>query len=342
MTESGQIGAVAIARNEGERLKNCLRSLAGKFGAVAYVDSGSTDGSVEFAKSLGVDVVELDRGKPFSMARARNAGFARLREILPAMEYVQFLDGDCELDADWIATATAHLVSHRDTVAVCGRRRERFPENSVFNRLCDIEWNTPAGPVKSCGGDALMRADSFRAAAGYNESLIAGEEPELCLRLRRAGGIIERLDAEMTRHDAAILNFSAWWKRTLRGGYGALDVFTRLRGKMPDAEIPFHHLTTSAVSWTDRWLIALALCVATGAVLGGVPGVLIAAAVPVALWFFQAWRIGGHVRNRTTFANAMTYGLFTMLGKWAQRTGQRRYLRDVRAGKTIQIIEYKT
>ncbi len=337
------LGAVAIARNEGERLQRCLRSLAGQCAAVVYVDSGSSDGSVEFARSLGVDVVELDMSKPFSMARARNAGFARLRALQPGLRLVQFVDGDCELDAGWLPAACAWLEQHPETVAVCGRRRERFPEASVYNRLCDLEWNTPAGRVRSCGGDVLMRAEAFAAAGGFNEALIAGEEPELCLRLRQAGGFIDRIDVEMTRHDAAIRSFGAWWKRTLRGGYGAMDVFVRLRGKVPDADVPFHHMTTSAKSWTDRWLVLLVLAAVCGGILAGLAGAAAGALLAVGLAAVQAFRIGWGVRRRAaSLADALVYGLFTMIGKWAQRAGQRRYLRDVRAGRVIRIIEYKT
>lgn len=340
---SSPVGAVAIARNEGERLKHCLRSLVGVCARVVYVDSGSTDGSVAFARGLGVEVVELDLSQPFSMARARNAGVKRLGEILPGVERVQLVDGDCELDPGWLPAAMAWLDAHPETVAVCGRRRERFPERSVYNRLCDLEWNTPVGRVHSCGGDVLMRVAPLLAAGGYDESLIAGEEPELCLRLRQAGGVIDRIGAEMTRHDAAILTFRAWWKRTLRGGYGAMDVFSRLRGKVPDRDLPFHHLTTSAVSWTDRWLFLLALAAGAGFYFAGTPGLACGVLLAVGLWFFQAFRIGWGVRRRAaSLSDALVYGFFTMVGKWAQRAGQRRYRRDVKAGKVIQIIEYKT
>lgn len=343
-----QIGAVAIARNEGERLQRCLRSLAGKCGAVVYVDSGSTDGSVDFARSLGVEVVALDGSQPFSMARARNAGFTRLRELLPHLVYVQFVDGDCELEASWLTLAAHWLDMNPDTVVVCGRRQERYPDRSVYNRLCDIEWNTPAGAAKSCGGDALMRARAFADAGGYNAALIAGEEPELCLRLRAAGGRIERIDVPMTLHDAAILNFGMWWRRTLRGGYGAMDVFTRLRGTMRTADIPFHHLTTSAVSWTDRWLLLVGLFTAAALLLapaGNLPrtvaAVLLGWLLAVGVQAVQALRIARHVRHRAPAFDALRYGLFTMVGKWAQRAGQRRYVRDARAGRTITLIEYK-
>ncbi len=336
------VGAVAIARNEGDRLRRCLGSLAGICERVVYVDSGSTDGSLEWARTLDVEVVELDPSKPFSMARARNAGFERLREVRPGLRYVQFVDGDCELAEGWLGKARGWLDLHPETVAVCGRRRERHPERSVYNRLCDLEWNTPVGRARSCGGDVLMRAEALAAAGGYNDALIAGEEPELCLRLRRAGGVIDRIDADMTWHDAAILSFRSWWKRALRGGYGAMDVVGRLRGRAPDDEVPFLHLTASAVSWTDRWLLAAALCVAAGAALAGPTGGALGLLAAAGIWCLQAIRIARGVRPRAaSWRHALEYGLFTMLGKWAQRIGQRRYRRDARAGNVIRIIEYK-
>ncbi len=340
---SEPIGAVAIARNEGERLQRCLRSLAGRCEVIVYVDSGSTDGSVAFARSVGAEVVELDMSSPFSMARARNAGIARLRECRPGIRLVQLVDGDCELVGTWLGQARAWLEAHPRSAAVCGRRRERYPAKSVYNRLCDTEWNTPVGPALSCGGDALMRIEALAAVGGYNESLIAGEEPELCLRLRQAGWGIDRIDAEMTLHDAAILAFGAWWRRTLRGGYGALDVRTRLAGTVPDADIPFGHLTTSAVSWTVRWLWLVVLLTSAGALAAGWPGALAGLAAAAGLQVFQALRIARGVRRRAaSTVAALEYGVFTMIGKWAQVAGQRRYRRDRREGRVIKIIEYKS
>ena len=213
------LGAVAIGRNEGERLRRCLQSLIGRVAVVVYVDSGSTDGSVELATAMGAQVVELDRAVPFTAARARNAGFARLLEAAPDAELVQFVDGDCEIAADWLKRAESALRTDDRLAVVCGRRRERHPEASVYNRLCDLEWDTPIGPADACGGDALMRVEAVRAVGGYDASLIAGEEPDLCLRMRRLGWRIERIDAEMTVHDAAMTRFGQWWKRSVRSGH---------------------------------------------------------------------------------------------------------------------------
>src|SRR5690349_8029988 len=156
-----KVGLVAIGRNEGERLKRCLRSARPQVKELVYVDSGSSDDSVAFARSLGVHVVELDTSIPFTAARARNEGARRLREVMPDVQFVQFVDGDCELDAAWIARALAEFSERPRAAVVCGRRRERFPEASVYNRLCDIEWATPVGQAAACGGDFLARLDAF-------------------------------------------------------------------------------------------------------------------------------------------------------------------------------------
>jgi GT2 family glycosyltransferase len=225
-----RIAAIVIGRNEGERLKRCLAALGG-IDRVIYIDSGSTDGSVEHARSVGAEVVALDLGQPFTAARARNAGIARLRDDPP--DLVQFLDGDCEMREGWITAAEAFLRTHPQAGIVCGRRRERFPEASRYNRLIDLEWDTPPGQVKSCGGDALMRWAALAQIGGYDPGLIAGEEPELCVRLRRAGWQVWRIDQEMTWHDAGITRLSQWWRRARRAGH-AFAEGAALHGAPPE------------------------------------------------------------------------------------------------------------
>ncbi|MEM7505795.1 MAG: glycosyltransferase family A protein [Pseudomonadota bacterium] len=212
------IGAVVIGRNEGERLVRCLASLSG-ISNVVYVDSGSTDGSIAAAQGAGADVVALDMNEPFTAARARNAGLARLREGGTPPEFVQFVDGDCAVQPGWVETAHAFLRDHPKAAVACGRRRERYPDASTYNRLCDLEWDTPVGLARACGGDALMRMAALDEVGDYNPTLIAGEEPELCVRLRKSGWEIWRLEAEMTLHDAAMTRFGQWWIRSRRAGH---------------------------------------------------------------------------------------------------------------------------
>lgn len=213
------MGVVIIGRNEGQRLVRCLESVLGAVSRVVYVDSGSTDGSAARARTLGAEVVELDMRRPFTAALARNAGWRRLVEIAPQATSVHFLDGDCEVVPGWLQAAHEALADHPERAVVCGRRRERFPHASAFNRQCEIEWNAGAGEIRSCGGDALMRLDALAAVGGYRDGLIAGEEPELCVRLRGAGWKIWRLGCDMVWHDAAMTRWSQWWKRSKRAGH---------------------------------------------------------------------------------------------------------------------------
>ncbi len=222
MTESTAIAVVLIGRNEGDRLRRCLASVPAFVTRVVYVDSGSTDNSIAAAVDAGADVVELDITQPFTAARARNAGYATLSQGVP-VELVQFVDGDCEIQPGWIETARDFMLRTPKAAVVCGRRRERLPQASVYNRLCDSEWDTPIGRAKACGGDALMRCEAFDAVGGFDPTLIAGEEPELCLRLRRAGWEIWRIDGEMTLHDADMTRFGQWWKRARRAGYAGAE-----------------------------------------------------------------------------------------------------------------------
>lgn len=224
---------VIIGRNEGERLRRCLDAVVGRRYFVVYVDSGSADGSVELARARGAEVVELDMSLPFTAARGRNAGFTRLEEVNPGVRFVQFVDGDCELVAGWLEHGLKALESRPDVGAVSGRRYERFPDQSIYNRLADIEWDTPIGEVKFCGGDVLVRTDAFRQIGGYNATLIAGEDPDLSVRLRQRGWTILRLDAPMTLHDMAMTRFGQWWKRAERSGF-AFAQGAAMHGRPPE------------------------------------------------------------------------------------------------------------
>ena len=204
------LGIVVIGRNEGERLQRCLASVAASGACVVYVDSGSTDGSAALARAMGADVVELDMRRPFTAAWARNTGWQRLLVIHPQSTRVHFLDGDCEVIPGWIDKAMQLLDEREDIGIVCGRRRERYPAATAFNRQCEIEWNAPSGEIRSCGGDALMRIEALRATGGFRDGLIAGEEPELCVRVRGAGWKVWRIASDMVWHDAAMTRWSQW------------------------------------------------------------------------------------------------------------------------------------
>ena len=313
-----RVDAVVIGRNEGARLIACLTSLNGQVRRIVYVDSGSTDGSVAEARRLGAEVVALDLSRPFTAARARNAGLARLDGDAP--QFVQLVDGDCTLDAGWIATALAAFADHPQAVVICGRRRERFPSASVYNRLADREWDTPVGRTAACGGEALMRYAAVMAVGGFREALIAGEEPELCLRLARAGGEIWRIAAEMTLHDAAMQRFSQWWQRTRRAGHAFAE------GSALHADGPEGHWrveTKRALFWGAVLPMGI-----VGAALIWPPALALALVYPAQM-------------ARLARKNGVVWALFNVLAKFAEAQGVLGFMLGRMTGRKRGLIEYK-
>jgi GT2 family glycosyltransferase len=331
------VGAVVIGRNEGDRLRRCLLSLAGKVERLVYVDSGSQDGSVALARELGADVVELDTSLPFTAARARNVGLARLRAADPEKlstgfvgPLVQFVDGDCEVAPGWIEKAARAAVADPSVAVVCGRRRERRPDASVYNRLCDLEWNTPVGFADACGGDALMRIAPLVEAGGYDAKLIAGEEPELCLRLRQRGHRILRIDAEMTLHDANITRFAQWWNRTVRSGHAYAEGFMLHRrepGRFCAKEVRSNFACGAFLP-----LVAL----------GALPFSAAVAGLALGAYAVLAARVFMNARHRgLSHRDARLFALFVTIGKVPCALGQLRYLRNRLRGQRSTLIEYK-
>ncbi|WP_022702398.1 glycosyltransferase [Pseudorhodobacter ferrugineus] len=314
-TAPRHVDAVVIGRNEGARLAACITSLVGQVGRVIYVDSGSTDGSADMAAGLGATVVALDMTQPFTAARARNAGLEQV-----TAPFVQFVDGDCMVQPDWVATAMDFAARHPDAAVICGRRRERFPEASVFNRLCDREWDTAIGQAAACGGDALMQTDALRAVGGYRDTLIAGEEPELCLRLAQNGGQIWRIDAEMTLHDAAMTRFAQWWSRSRRAGH-AYGEGAALHGAPPVRH--WVRETRRALIWGAGVPIA-----AIGLGLIHPLGFLVLLA-----WPLQMLRLSPRLGPETAF--------FTVLGKLPEAQGVLGYWWGRITRKRATLIEYK-
>lgn len=319
---AAQVVAIAIGRNEGERLVACLRALTAQVGRVIYVDSGSTDDSVARARALGAQVVALDMSRPFTAARARNAGLAEAGEA----GFVQFVDGDCELEPGWIATALAALAADPRLGVVAGRRRERDPGASIYNRLCDAEWDTPVGPARAVGGDMLARRAALAAVGGYDPGLIAGEEPEMCLRIARAGWAIRRLDAPMTVHDAAMTRLGQWLRRTRRAGHAFAEVSWRHRH---GPERFWQRETRRALLW--GLVLPLAVVLA---------GLLVTpwAWLGLLAWPAQVARIAlRDPRPGDRWARA----LFTVLGKFPEAWGAVEFHLRRLMGRASGLIEYK-
>ncbi len=360
------LSVVVIGRNEGPRLKRCLDSvLAMRVGANAedrehssatanaivspkgtaaedydaaglddpfveliYVDSGSTDGSVSVATDRGWKVVALEVGRP-TAARGRNAGWRAAHG-----ETVLFLDGDTVLHPSFVIEAMPAF-KQAGTAVVWGHRRELFPKHSVYNRVMDLDWISAAGYTAFCGGDALFQRRALEAVGGFDETLIAGEEPELCRRLLAAGYRILHVDRAMTGHDLAIVRFSQYWRRATRAGHAYAEVAERFRG----TESPFW---SEEADGNRRRALVLVVLVLGGLLLsfgmGDILPLLLVLAVLIALAVRTAWRARWKGGGAVTL---LLYGAHSHFQQIPIYWGQLQFWRNQRAGRAAGLVEYK-
>ncbi len=331
-TSANTVGFVVIGRNEGDRLKaalNAIQSLSPS-SPVVYVDSGSTDDSVAFAQSIDVQAVELDLSIPFTAARARNAGFAQLLKDNPKIQYVQFMDGDCVLHPNWIETAVAALSENENIGIVSGRRHEKFPEASVYNTLMDIEWNTPVGETLAVPGDMCVKVSVFNKIKGFSENIIAAEDDDLCLRARKAGYKIFRLDASMSHHDANIMHLSQWYKRSKRGGHGYANI-NHIHGHGPEKY--FRRELISVALWGGCVPLAFLVCLFI------IPNLAFAIFALYSLFILRT--IIRRAKNGDTLKVAFAYGFLIFTGKMPELMGAFEYWKNRLLSRKHQLIEYK-
>ncbi len=328
---AAEVGVVVIGRNEGERLVRCLAAVGGRGRAVVYVDSASRDGSPEAARRLGVEVLELDPARPLSAARARNEGFERLAAVAPEVRFVQFVDGDCEIAAGWIEAAATALAARDDVAVVCGRLRELHPEASPYNRLADLEWDGPTGELEACGGVFMARAEAFRRAGGFDATVLAAEDDEFCLRVRRGGGKILRLPEFMGWHDMAMTRLGAWWRRAVRAGWAYAQGYA-LHGRGPE-----RHFARQI-----RGIVAWGLALPAVAVLAAWPtrglSLLLAVAAYAAL-YCKVRRRG--LSRGWSAADARLYAGSIVLAKAPLAYGALKYAASRLLRRDAKLIEHK-
>jgi GT2 family glycosyltransferase len=316
------IGIVIIGRNEGERLKKCLGSVLKHNCKTVYVDSDSNDGSPGLAKTLLSEVVCLDSSLPMNAAIARNAGFKHIMQCYPKLQYIHFIDADCELAEGWLAAAYDFLEKHSNNVAVCGRLREKNVNLSIYARQCDMSWYIPPGEIESCGGIATIKASIFKKLNGFNETLIAGEEAELYERARAKGYKVNCIDAFMGLHDSAIVSLKQWWVRNIRTGFvyadniGKVNYNSQRRGVLIwGAIMPF---AIAVISFINLLGISLSL-----------------------IYPAQIIRITLKLDIPYKFSDKLLEGFFCVFAKFPQLLGLVKYKLNVLLKSDVKIIEYK-
>lgn len=327
------VSVVVIGRNEGQRLQRCLDSIAGMSRRgfeveVIYVDSDSTDGSVALAEAANARTIALKPTRP-SAALGRNAGWK-----VAQGSFVLFLDGDTVLHPEFVADSLADL-SKDEIGIVWGNLRELYPERSLYIRVLDLDWIYPPGYTSFCGGNALYRRSILEATDGFDDTLVAGEEPELCQRITALGYRILHADRPMAGHDLAITRWQQYWKRSTRSGHAYAEVSARFRGTSQ----PFWDC--EARSNRNRFMLFLACLVA------GVAGsVLIRSLIPIGLFclFIAALSLRSAWKARwktNDLLGLVLYGLHSHVQQVPLYIGQLQYQRSQKKGIRRSLFEYK-
>lgn len=330
------VSVVVIGRNEGRRLAACLKSIRAMntdvFATeIIYVDSASTDGSPEVAAALGARVIRVKPERP-SAALGRNAGWRAARG-----QFVLFLDGDTLLHPDFAKQALARFRNPAVAI-VWGHRREIAPRQSLYVRVLDLDWVYPPGESEFCGGDALVRRDVLELVDGFDPSLIAGEEPEMCRRIRARGYRIVHIDAPMTRHDLAVNTFRAYWRRAFRAGHAYAEIASRFRASAD----PLWQAEARRNLIHGTALLAAPLALLGGAVLLDPPAFaalcLVLSGLGLALLARSArrcaWKSGDALTCWLYAAHSHLQQVPILCGQIAQRL-------DARRGRQRRLIEYK-
>lgn len=326
MNPSRRVGFVAIGRNEGERFKRCLASLQQAGERIVYVDSGSKDDSVSFARENGAVVVSLDPNEPFTAARARNEGFSSLMKQWPDTDYVMFIDGDCELVEGFIGAALSAFRNDDGLGAVTGRCRERYPDATIYNRLCDLEWNGPLGDIEACGGIFMVQAAAFRDVGGFNPAVIAAEDDDFCVRLRKTGARIHRIERDMCLHDANMRHFGQWWRRMVRAGHAY--------AQLGDIH-PGYFAAERRRAW--GWGLILPAAALLGAPFTHGISLALLLLYPLSLVRTRTGLISGGAVP----AHATLGAVFLTLSKFPNLVGMLRYRQKKAGGEPVTIVEYK-
>jgi len=329
------ISVVIIGRNEGQRLARCLESIRLMRGfesqsiEIIYVDSASKDGSPELAAIYGAEVIVVHAERP-TAALGRNAGWRAAKA-----EFILFLDGDTVLHPDFVKVALEPILQDASIVAVWGHRREIRPEVSIYNRILDLDWVYAPGITEFCGGDVLIRRHALVDVGGYDSELIAGEEPEMCRRMRALGYRILHIDHPMTGHDLQMTRWSQYWKRATRAGHAFAEISRRFR----DSDDPAWNAERKrnlfrGIFWVASFTIAVAASVLSFNIL------------PFALWIAlllalslrSAWKSRWKSRNVVTL---LLYGVHSHLQQIPICIGQLQFALDQRRGNRRALIEYK-
>jgi len=281
------VSFVIPVRNDAQRLRRCLTSIVANdypraLIELIVVDNDSTDGSGRAARDYGAIVL---RASGDCVAELRNRG---ARAALGSL--IAFVDADHEIDRHWITAAVAVLSSPE--VAATGCAYLTDPKANWVQQQYDGLRVRPERREEVAwigSGNFAVKRQAFERVGGFNTTLTACEDVDLCNRLRQAGHRIVADPALRSVHFGDPRTLKALFLGELWRGRDNLKVtFSGPR--------TFRHLRSAVLPVADLVILAAAIIsLLTGhplVALAGVAVALLPAAAKAVIMIRRRWKAG--------------------------------------------------
>lgn len=177
---------------------------------IVIVDNGSTDRSIDIAKSYDVTLIE---SKSHSVAGVRNEGVRYCNG-----EILVFLDADVEVTSAWGAALGQALDSLKETDVLGSHCSVPSSEKILFKywyKAIEVNTSSHVGT-----GHMILYKTLFERLGGFNEKLTTGEDYDFCNRVKSRGGKILENEKLVVYHNGYPETLAAFFKRELWHGVG--------------------------------------------------------------------------------------------------------------------------
>ena len=183
MTKSITPTVIIPVLNNPEGLARCIEAIrrSNTQFELIVVDNGSTDETLTVARSYTDSVLERPG---ITIGAMRNEGAK-----VASGSILIFTDSDQEPSADWISRGLQALLSDQ-RIGLAGARYHAPPQSRWVARTWDLQrrLSDRAGDIGWLeAGNLFARREVFEQVGGFRSDLIASEDVDLSIRVRRAG-----------------------------------------------------------------------------------------------------------------------------------------------------------
>jgi glycosyltransferase involved in cell wall biosynthesis len=195
-----KISVVIIGRNEEQHIERSIRSVIKgteqiKNREIVYVDSASEDNTIQIAEQFPVKIVQLKPEWPLSPSAGRYIGY-----LNTSGDFIFFVDGDTVIYKSWLNTGIEFLEKNKNAAGIAGMVHELFvdrDDNILGFMKNRYHQKNHISEVKLFGGISLFRRSVLDLVGPFNPFIVADEERELGLRIRKAGYKLVRISHPM-------------------------------------------------------------------------------------------------------------------------------------------------